>query len=172
MQHLPIITTRKAKFSRTIFLVLITIPFIPRMTLSTKTITCLVVLFFVLCDVTVPAYDFSPGMMFNIINISISEKLFSANFLLCSSICLSWLLILVSFASWMMILLLRNSISCNFINSFFTCTRIVAKPKPLLLPFLPIDNSTRQFSCKYVVELKPKSSIRSCFFRSLLRFLI
>ena len=95
------------------------------MILFLKTITFLVVSFFVLCDVTVSVYNFPPGTLFALRN-TFSEKLLLATFLLCCKIYSFYLLILVDFTFSMKISLSWNSIPCNFINSFCICLGIIA----------------------------------------------
>ena len=80
----------------------------------------------------------------------------------------SGLFILVDVTSSIMILLPWNFIPCNLSNSFCTCSGITTRRKPLFFLLFQVGSSTRQFSCKYVVALKPKSSIRSFSSSSLL----
>ena len=104
-------------------------------------------------EVPAPAYNFCPGAVFTLVKTSFSKESFSATGLF-FKICLSCLLILVDVASPMMTLFYK--IISAHVQAFFN-------------HFLPVGNSTWQFFWKYAVELKPKSLIRSCFLRSLLR---
>ena len=61
-------------------------------------------------------------------------------------------------SSGLFILVDVASIPCNVSNSFCTCLGITTNLNPLFFPFFPIGKSTQQFSCKYVLALKPKSS--------------
>ena len=148
---------------------LMSLTLVPRIIQSPKTITFLVIPFLVLRNIATWAY----------IKSTFSEESFTTSAVLpsvwgsvnlfrdCPAFCSSTFFYPCRCCFFNMIILPWNSIACNFSNSLCTCSGITAKANPLFLPFFQIGKSTRQFSCKYVVALKPKS-LKKVLFRFLI----